>query len=62
MRRSLIYAGTIALLGAAAAAQAPQFALRGDRFKPLVWNDMTPEQKTMTEHVLAGKRGSMNGP
>jgi hypothetical protein len=24
--------------------------------------DMTPEQKTMTEHVLAGKRYSMNGP
>jgi 4-carboxymuconolactone decarboxylase len=63
MRRNFIYAGTIALLGVAAvAAEAPQFALRGDRFKPLVWNDMTPEQKAMTEHVLAGKRGSMNGP
>jgi 4-carboxymuconolactone decarboxylase len=36
--------------------------LRGDRFAPLTWADMTPEQKAMTEHVLAGKRGSMNGP
>jgi hypothetical protein len=59
MRRNLIHAGAIALLGAAAA-QAPQFALRA--VKPLVWNDMTPEQKTMTGHALAGKRGSMNRP
>jgi 4-carboxymuconolactone decarboxylase len=64
MSRNFICAGAIALLGVAAAmaADAPQFAMRGDRFRPLVWDDMTPEQKTMTEHVLAGKRGSMNGP
>lgn len=49
-------------LAAAVAADAPHFTLRGDRFKPLTWDEMTPEQKTMTEHVLAGKRGSMNGP
>jgi 4-carboxymuconolactone decarboxylase len=49
-------------LGVALAATVPQFQLRGDRFKPLSWEQMTPEQKTMVEHVLAGERGSMNGP
>jgi 4-carboxymuconolactone decarboxylase len=64
MRRKLTRAGAVALLGVAAAvaAEAPSFTMRGDRFKPLTWETMTPEQKTMTEHVLAGKRGSMNGP
>lgn len=63
MKRALLSAGLVALIAAAAlAADAPSFTLRGDRFKPLTWNEMTPAQKTMTEHVLAGKRGSMNGP
>ena len=64
MRRGLIQVGLVMFLGiaAAVAADQPQFKLRGDRFKPLTWDEMTPEQKAMTEHVLAGKRGSMNGP
>jgi 4-carboxymuconolactone decarboxylase len=53
-----------------AAAQAPNSArpdvrnihLRGDRFKPLSYDEMTPAQKTMIEHVLAGPRGSTDGP
>jgi len=49
-------------LGVAIAATVPQFQLRGDRFKPLTWEQMTPEQKTMVEHVLGGERGSTNGP
>ena len=36
--------------------------LRGDRFKPLTWNEMTPEQKTMVEHLFAGPRAGANGP
>jgi 4-carboxymuconolactone decarboxylase len=40
----------------------PEFKLRGDRFKPLTYEQMTPEQKAMAEHVLAGERGSLNGP
>jgi len=36
--------------------------LRGDRFKPLTYAEMTPEQKTLTEHVLSGERKSMDGP
>jgi 4-carboxymuconolactone decarboxylase len=64
MRTRVLCAGAVLLLGiaAAAAADAPRFTLRGDRFKPLTWDAMTPEQKTMTEHVLTGKRGSLNGP
>jgi len=41
---------------------APDLHLRGDRFAPLTYDRMTPEQKTLTDHILAGERGSMNGP
>jgi 4-carboxymuconolactone decarboxylase len=41
----------------------PKLDLRGDRFKPLTYEQMTPEQKTMIEHLLAGDRGgSTTGP
>src|SRR5689334_17416699 len=36
--------------------------LRGDRFPPLTYERMTPEQKALTDHILAGERGTMNGP
>lgn len=36
--------------------------LKGDRFKPLTYKEMTPEQKTMVDHLLAGERGGMGGP
>jgi len=36
--------------------------LRGDRFKPLTYAEMTPAQRTMIEHVLSGPRGSTDGP
>jgi 4-carboxymuconolactone decarboxylase len=59
----------LALVGIAGA-QAPQtqardprtVRLRGDRFKPLTYDEMTPAQKTMIEHVLAGPRGGTDGP
>ena len=40
----------------------PALNLRGHRFKPLTWETMTPEQRTMTDGVLSGQRGSMQGP
>jgi 4-carboxymuconolactone decarboxylase len=40
----------------------PKFTLAGDRFKPLTWDEMTPEQKTMIEHLLAGDRKGVGGP
>jgi 4-carboxymuconolactone decarboxylase len=36
--------------------------LVGDRFKPLKYDEMTPEQKTMIDHLLTGERGRANGP
>ena len=50
---------------AAASAQAPStrdVKLVGDRFKPLSYAEMTPEQRTMIEHLLSGERGGTGGP
>ena len=54
----------ILFLAGLAAAQAPtrDLHLVGDRFKPLTYDQMTPAQKTMTEHLLTGERGGMTGP
>src|ERR1700722_17131143 len=46
-------------------AQAPStrdLNLKGDRFKPLTYDQLTPQQKTLVEHLLAGERGGLNGP
>jgi 4-carboxymuconolactone decarboxylase len=49
------------------AAQAPapnprDVQLVGDRFKPLKYDEMTPAQKTMIEHLLSGPRKGTGGP
>ena len=47
------------------AAQAPNtshLGLVGDRFKPLTWAQMTPEQQTLTTNVLNGPRRNLGGP
>ncbi len=64
MRRKIAYAAAAALFfGAAAAVAATDLPkLRGDRFKPLTPEEMTPEQKAMADAVLAGPRASLNGP
>src|SRR5580704_6501621 len=36
--------------------------LVGDRFKPLKYDEMTPEQKTMIDHLFAGERRGAGGP
>jgi 4-carboxymuconolactone decarboxylase len=64
MRAHVVYLGIAVLLGLAMA-QAPatrDLRLRGDRFRPLTYDKLTPEQKTMVEHLFAGERGGMNGP
>jgi 4-carboxymuconolactone decarboxylase len=70
MTRSLALAA-IALTIAGLSGQAPgaqqrpdpkTVRLRGDRFKPLTYDEMTPAQRTMIEHVLSGPRGSTDGP
>ena len=62
---SIIAACSAITVAALALAQAPvphDLNLRGDRFKPLTYDQLTPEQKTMVEHLFAGERGGMNGP
>ena len=69
IRLLAVCAAALAFVGIAAA-QAPNtqrpdpraLRLRGDRFKPLSYDEMTPAQKTMIDHLLAGPRGGANGP
>ena len=64
MRLPFLYIGVL-VLAATAIAQTPATSdlhLRGGRFKPLTYSELTPEQKTLAEHVLSGERGTLNGP
>jgi 4-carboxymuconolactone decarboxylase len=40
----------------------PPLNMRGNRFKPLTWDTLSPAQLKMVESVMSGKRGSMQGP
>jgi 4-carboxymuconolactone decarboxylase len=63
MRFPVICTSMVAAGLALAQAPAPHdLNLWGDRFKPLTYDQLTPEQKTMVEHLFAGERGGMNGP
>jgi 4-carboxymuconolactone decarboxylase len=44
------------------AEQARNLNLRGDRFKPLTAEELTPEQKAMVDDLLSGTRTSLAGP
>jgi 4-carboxymuconolactone decarboxylase len=66
-RCSLIVICLITVTLAAAQAQAPapnprDVQLVGDRFKPLKYDEMTPEQKTMMDHLVSGERRGAGGP
>jgi 4-carboxymuconolactone decarboxylase len=64
MRLRFLLAGILAF-AAATTAQTPtatDLHLRGDRFKPLTRSELTPEQKTLVDHLLSGERGTLNGP
>jgi 4-carboxymuconolactone decarboxylase len=59
-----IFAIALAILGTVNA-QAPttrDLHLRGGRFKPLSYDTMTPEQKTLVASILSGPRTSLDGP
>src|SRR5438034_11661893 len=69
VRALTLSAAVLALVGVGAAqTTTPQkrdprsIKLRGNRFKPLTYDEMTPAQKTMVGHLLAGPRGGVNGP
>jgi 4-carboxymuconolactone decarboxylase len=63
MRKSFL---SIFVLAGLARAQAPApnaAPLRGDRFKPLAYDQMTPEQRKMADLVMSGKiQGGTGGP
>jgi 4-carboxymuconolactone decarboxylase len=64
MRVPAVSAAVIIFLSVANA-QAPatrDLNLRGDRFKPLTYDQLNAAQKTLVEHLYAGERGGMSGP
>src|SRR5216683_6413742 len=60
----LLIAGVVgAVVGAAVvAAAAPEFNTRGNRFKPLSYAELTPEQRTFADKEIAGGRKPETGP
>ena len=73
MMRSLIAISLLfAIVAVTIAAQAPNaqrerpdpraLKLRGNRFKPLAYDDMNAQQKKMIDNLLAGPRGGAEGP
>jgi 4-carboxymuconolactone decarboxylase len=64
VRLSAAGAAILGILGIVNA-QAPttrDLHLRGGRFQPLSYVQMTPEQKTLADNILAGPRTSLDGP
>lgn len=53
---------TLALAQTPTRATKENLGLVGGRFQPLTYNQMTPAQKTMIDHLLAGERGNLGGP
>jgi 4-carboxymuconolactone decarboxylase len=64
IRLRSIHVCLLALVGLAAAQAPPtkDLNLRGGRFRPLKYEEMTPAQKTMIDHLLSGERGGTGGP
>src|SRR5438874_12892512 len=62
--RMIIAVALGALMGAAAmSVAAPELNLRGDRFRPLTYDELTPEQKKLAERNLAAPgRSGEGGP
>ena len=60
----LLLAGTVgALIGAAVVATAaPEFNTRGNRFRPLAYTELTPEQRAFADKEIAGGRKPETGP
>ena len=64
--KTLMTAGLTVVLAALMSAQAKPdpktIRFRGDRFKPLTWDEMSPAQRKMVEDLVAGPRSGANGP
>jgi 4-carboxymuconolactone decarboxylase len=65
MHHAIVCAALVSCSAALAQDSPPDLAalgLTGGRFAPPTWAQMTPEQRTLIEHVLAGPRDSLGGP
>ena len=67
MHRKLIAAISLVALGILAGAAtvslaAPDFVLRGSRFRPLSYDELNPAQKTLADREIASGRQSFDGP
>jgi 4-carboxymuconolactone decarboxylase len=70
MIRLLLLGAATFIAAGIVAAQAPtgqppdprNVRLRGDRFRGLTYDEMTPAQKTMIGHLLSGPRAGADGP
>jgi 4-carboxymuconolactone decarboxylase len=65
MMARYVAAAFVVVALASVSAQAPNVRdvkLAGDRFKPLTHAEMSPEQRTLIEHVMTGPRASSGGP
>lgn len=63
MRKPIIVVSVLALAAASLMAQQTrQLNLRGGRFRPLTWDELSPAQKTLVNDLLAGSRTSLDGP
>jgi len=64
MNRKLITTAAVAALVAVTAicVAAPEFHLRGGRFRPLNYAELNPPQKALADAALASGRGSLDGP
>ena len=52
----------LALVCAATPARSQTATMQGERFKTLTPEQMTPEQAALAKAIMAGPRGSLNGP
>jgi 4-carboxymuconolactone decarboxylase len=67
MFAKIVLAGTVglvigAVVGAAVVAAAPEFNTRGNRFRPLSYAELSPEQKAYADKEMASGRRPDNGP
>lgn len=62
MRLLVIAVALVVCSGILAAQQSRNLGLRGNRFRPLTWQELSGPQRTMVEELLGGKRGSTSGP
>lgn len=62
MRFAIFFACVSLMLAQQTPPDVKALGLTGGRFPAPTWEQMTPEQRTMIQHVLSGPRGNLGGP